>query len=103
MTKKNDLTKQDLDEIVSLHLKHLPDGLLTALGKPFLKEFYSALNVDPNVFIFVNRSATGLAGFITGGTSLSGVKYYFLKNAFHSIWLLRYCFFFNLLLFIKIK
>ena len=87
------LSEQDVLEIVDMHIKHLPDGLLTAFGRPFLKEFYFALNTDPQVFILIERSGTEILGFITGGTSLDGVKRHFLENLPTTLWLLRYAVF----------
>ena len=93
MNKLMHLSAEDLVKIVDLHLKYLPDGLLAALGRPFLKEFYSALSADPDVFIIVKRSGSDIVGFITGGTSLAGVKHHFLSNVFFTFWLLRHAVF----------
>lgn len=87
------LNEQDVLKIVDMHIKHLPDGLLTAFGRPFLREFYLALNADPQVFILIERSGTEILGFITGGTSLNGIKRHFLENLPITLWLLRYSIF----------
>ena len=87
------LSDHDIEQITRIHMRLLPDGMLTELGSGFVKEFYSAVNADPYVFIFVERSATGIVGFVTGGISLNGVKLHFRKNLLRTFWLIKYSLF----------
>jgi ribosomal protein S18 acetylase RimI-like enzyme len=87
------LSNTDLERIAHLHQDELPKSLLAAFGPQFLKEFYQALDTDPDAFILVERSAGDILGFITGGTSMVGVKNHFKRNLLYTIWLMRYSFF----------
>ena len=64
-----------------MHMKQLPEGLLTALGSRFLKEFYTALNADPQIFIIVERSSMN-CWICYGLEQASGVRRYFKKIFF---------------------
>ncbi len=62
------LTKQDICEIVDVHVRSFPNFFLTFLGPRFLKVFYNSFTYDPaGIGFVVKDSETGkVLGFIVG-------------------------------------
>ena len=71
------LSSQDLESVVSLHLRAFPGFFLSFLGARFLREFYFSFLVDPTGRGFVAEDRSGdIIGVVVGSLDPEG---YFRK------------------------
>jgi len=58
------MRKEDIDQVVDIHMDELPDDFLPALGIVFLREiFYPAIIVSRNAQGIVSVSGSEISGF----------------------------------------
>jgi ribosomal protein S18 acetylase RimI-like enzyme len=65
-------THQDLEEIVTVHLRSFPGFFLTFLGRRFLALLYRSLTVDPEGIVLVSIGDEQVDGFVSGTTNQPG-------------------------------
>lgn len=67
------LTKQHVDQVVSVHVASFPGFFLSFLGPQFLSIFYSAVSSAPEGIAFVYLNEAGIpSGFVAGTSNPRG-------------------------------
>ncbi|MDP4164926.1 MAG: GNAT family N-acetyltransferase [Bacillota bacterium] len=74
------MRKDDVPNVVRVHLAGFQGFFLTFLGPAFLGELYKGTLIDPSGIGFVAEYEEGICGFVTGTTYLSGFYKRLLRN-----------------------
>jgi ribosomal protein S18 acetylase RimI-like enzyme len=76
------LGREDLDEIVAVHLEAFPTSAMTRLGASAVRAYYDWLLTGPHDVVAVGALApSGLAGFVIGGTFHGAMSGYLRANS----------------------
>jgi ribosomal protein S18 acetylase RimI-like enzyme len=74
------MRKDDVPNVVRVHLAGFQGFFLTFLGPAFLRELYKATLIDNSGIGFVAEYEEGICGFVTGTTHPSGFYRRLLRN-----------------------
>jgi len=66
-----DMAADDVDAVVDVHCRAFPEYLLTHMGRPYLRHYYSAFLTDKCHYALVADVNEKLAGFVVGSTDVA--------------------------------
>lgn len=72
--------KQDIPEIVAIHIKAFPDFFLTTLGEGFLSLYYKSVLKSTDGVLLLGRSAGETTGFCAGTLLSAGFNTRLIKS-----------------------
>lgn len=77
--------REDIDQLVDLHLANLQDGIFPILGKDILRDFYSHLFSNNDCFNFISKEGNYISGFAIATTNMRNVISSFKRKYFAKI------------------
>jgi len=67
------MSRQDLDDVVGVHLRSFPEFFLSRLGPAFLRHLYRELIDDPTGIVLISKHNHSIQGFVAGSTESRGL------------------------------
>lgn len=69
-----------LRQVADLHAKSIDQGFLSSLGPRFLAVLYRAIDRSSSAVLIVERDASGVIGFVSGGNSMGPIYRQMLRD-----------------------